>query len=518
MIKKLALLLCMLAPLGVPAFAQEDLLKKEQGVFDMFCAHCHGKHMVNPGTSSFDLRKFPKDERERFVNSVNNGRGDMPSWGDILLPEELDLLWHYVITRAGKEPAPFETANGATDTGEPDVDGATGAVSEETMAQAHDTFETYCSRCHGKDMVTGGTSSFDLRKFPKDGKDRFYNSVTTGHVDMPAWGDILTPEEIDLLWLYVKTRGGKEQASLDPSQPPDEPVKQASLLITPGTLTACLAKNGGVMSSRRARGGAGLDYEVAAALADRMGLALVVEWFESELEEESSPVRENYAMLAYGVCDIVPGFALYETSLSAFYKTRAALPRWDNMPTNLGRGFQVDLEPISVSDPYARMEMAVVYRSPDFERDIAEIADMDGLRIGVEQGTLAGVLTLRQGTDNMTTAAKTLNPGPDFLWRMEQGEFDAALVTVGAYDFHKKQNFVSTLLLDEYRHPIGFNLSIAMLRRNRDLLERIDPMIHAMIDDGTMAALAEKSKHTYSMPRKPWVQKHLTMQDIVFRR
>jgi len=417
MMIKIALLLCMLAPLGAPAFAQDDLLKKEEGVYEMFCAHCHGKHMVNPGTSSFDLRKFPKDEKERFFNSVTNGRGDMPSWGDILLPDEMDLLWHYVITRAGKEPAPFEST---------------------------------------QDPVKEDESS--------------------------------------------------------------EPVEESSLLIKPGTLTACLAKNGGVMSSRRSRGGAGMDYEVARALADRMGLAFEVEWFESEQDEESTPVRENYAMLAYGVCDIVPGFALYETSLSAFYKTRAALPRWDNRPQHLGREFQVDLEPISLSDPYARMEMGVVYRTAEFDRALTEIADLSGLRVGVEQGTLSGVLTMRQGTDEMAAQAVTLNPGADFLWRMEQGEFDAALVSVGAYDFHKKQNAVSTLFLDEYRHPIGFNLSVAMLKRNRDLLDRIDPALHAMMDDGTMAALARKSKHTYSAPRKPWVQHALTIQDIIFRR
>ena len=417
MMLRLALLLCILAPLGVPVSAQEDLLKKEQGVYNMFCAHCHGKDMVNPGTSSFDLRKFPKDQKSRFVESVNSGRGDMPAWGDVLLPDELELLWHYVLTRGGKEPAPFEPS-AAPATADPEAD---------------------------------------------------------------------TTEE-------------------------------SSLLITPGTLTACLAKNGGVMSSRRARGGAGMDYEVVAALADQMGLTLAVEWFESEQEEESTPVREAYAMLAYGVCDVYPGFALYETSLDAFFGTRAALPRWDNRPQYLGREFQIDLEPISVSDPYTRMEMGVIYRTAEFERDIQEIADMEGLRIGTEQGTLSGVLTLRQGSNKMAAAAKTFSPGADFLWNMEQGEFDAALVSIGAYDFDKKQNAVSTVTLDEYRHPIGFNLSLAMLRKNRDLLDEIDPLIHAMIDDGRMVALAEKSSFTYGTPRMPWVQRSLTMQEIMFTR
>jgi ABC-type amino acid transport substrate-binding protein len=417
MIKKLALSLCFLALLfGAPVFAQDDLLKKEEQLFNQFCSHCHGKHMVNPGTSSFDLRKFPKDDKPRFYESVSKGRGDMPAWGDVLFPEELDLLWHYVKSRAGKEPTAFDSsdASDVTESNEP---------------------ETVLS----------------------------------------------------------------------------------SLLITPGTLTACLAKNGGVMSSRRSKGGAGLDYQVALALANGMGLTLAVEWYESEQEEESSPVRESYAMLAYGVCDILPGFALYETSLSAFYKTRAALPRWDNRPDTLTREFQVDLQPLSVSDPYARMEMGVVFRTPEFVRPITRVADLEGLHVGVEQGTLAGVLTLRQGSATLTSEATTLNPGPDFLWKMEQGEFDAALVTVGAYDFHKKQNAISTLVLGDYRHSIGFNLSVAMLKSNRDLLDQIDPLINTMIADGTMAALADKSRLTYSEPRQPWVQTRLTMQDIMMR-
>ncbi len=391
------------------------------------------------------------------------------------------------------------------------------------LNKAKRVYKDFCSHCHGIDMKNAGNSSYDLRKFPKDQKDRFYTSVNKGKGDMPAWGDVLLPEELDLLWDYVVSRGGKEPLPKDQARAPvtddsEQTEQHSSLTVTPGTLTACLAKNGGVMSSRRAKGGAGLDYELVAALADRMGLALAIEWFESEQEEESTPIREIYAMLAYEVCDVIPGFALYETSLSAFYKTRAALPRYDNRPEHLGREFQVDLEPISVSNPYARMEMGVVYRTPEFEREITKVADMQGLRIGVEQGTLAGVLTLRQGTDQMTQDSITLNPGADFLWKMEQGEFDAALVTIGAYDFHKKQNFVSTLALDEYRHPIGFNLSVAMLKRRRDLLDQMDPIIDGMVADGAMAALAEKSKVTYSAPFEPWVQKHLTMRDILLTR
>lgn len=60
--------------------------------------------MVNSGTTSFDLRKFPLDQRDRFITSVTNGRGNMPSFKEGLTPEQIAMLWAYVGTRGGKEP------------------------------------------------------------------------------------------------------------------------------------------------------------------------------------------------------------------------------------------------------------------------------------------------------------------------------------------------------------------------------------------------------------------------------
>jgi mono/diheme cytochrome c family protein len=72
--------------------------------FHRTCAQCHGRNMVNSGTTVFDLRKFPLDQPERFVNSVTNGKGNMPSFKEALTPEEIAILWAYVGTRGGKEP------------------------------------------------------------------------------------------------------------------------------------------------------------------------------------------------------------------------------------------------------------------------------------------------------------------------------------------------------------------------------------------------------------------------------
>jgi mono/diheme cytochrome c family protein len=88
------------------AFAQlasaQDAFKPEQiksgsETYARHCAPCHGPRMTNPEGAT-DLRKFPRDQRDRFVASVTKGKNSMPPWGDVLKPDEIDALWAYVAT------------------------------------------------------------------------------------------------------------------------------------------------------------------------------------------------------------------------------------------------------------------------------------------------------------------------------------------------------------------------------------------------------------------------------------
>jgi mono/diheme cytochrome c family protein len=78
--------------------AQIDLGQIDLGkaTFAAKCSHCHGPNMVNAGTITPDLRRFP-DDRERFVTTVKSGKnGKMPPWGDILSEDDITHLWAYV--------------------------------------------------------------------------------------------------------------------------------------------------------------------------------------------------------------------------------------------------------------------------------------------------------------------------------------------------------------------------------------------------------------------------------------
>ena len=65
-------------------------------LFSRNCSPCHGTRMQNP-ESAFDLKTFPPAQHERFVNSVTRGKDQMPPWGDLLKPEEIEALWAYVM-------------------------------------------------------------------------------------------------------------------------------------------------------------------------------------------------------------------------------------------------------------------------------------------------------------------------------------------------------------------------------------------------------------------------------------
>ena len=61
------------------------------------CSPCHGPRLYGE-ESAFDLRTFPHDERDRFVASVTKGKNQMPAWGGLLKPDDIEALWAYVVT------------------------------------------------------------------------------------------------------------------------------------------------------------------------------------------------------------------------------------------------------------------------------------------------------------------------------------------------------------------------------------------------------------------------------------
>lgn len=72
-------------------------------------------------------------------------------------------------------------------------------------------FSVYCYRCHGVDAMGGGIAPNLRHSVSSEGivtHDVFITTVTNGRLDkgMPTWKALLSPEQMEDLWLYVNAR------------------------------------------------------------------------------------------------------------------------------------------------------------------------------------------------------------------------------------------------------------------------------------------------------------------------
>ena len=81
---------------GVTPFAPEQINKGAE-LFATHCSTCHGNRMAKPEWAPVDLRKFPREDHARFVDTVTYGIRNMPPWSDVLKPDDIEALWAYVV-------------------------------------------------------------------------------------------------------------------------------------------------------------------------------------------------------------------------------------------------------------------------------------------------------------------------------------------------------------------------------------------------------------------------------------
>lgn len=80
---------------GAKPFTPEQV-KMGAAVYARHCESCHGVRMIGPPWA-IDLNTFPRDNPARFVDSVTYGVRNMPPWGDIIKPDEIEALWAYLV-------------------------------------------------------------------------------------------------------------------------------------------------------------------------------------------------------------------------------------------------------------------------------------------------------------------------------------------------------------------------------------------------------------------------------------
>jgi mono/diheme cytochrome c family protein len=72
-------------------------------------------------------------------------------------------------------------------------------------AAGAEVYATNCSQCHGERLANSGGVP-DLRRLSPGDKEKFETVVNEGKGQMPAWGGLLSDEEIGQVWAYIRSR------------------------------------------------------------------------------------------------------------------------------------------------------------------------------------------------------------------------------------------------------------------------------------------------------------------------
>jgi len=251
----------------------------------------------------------------------------------------------------------------------------------------------------------------------------------------------------------------------------------------------------------------GFDVALAEAIAGRLGRPLKIQWFESKLDEDSSPALESNALLSDGRCSLVGGYALTKDSLVVPGVKTAKLPGFEGA-TREDRRRRVPLGVLAPSRAYIYSPLTVLLgpkaleKTPD--RRVTGVGDLAGLRIGVESGTLADAILMTFNNGRLIDSITHLVPGrDDLLGALERGDVDATLLDLRRFDAYRASHPDTRLAPSGYYYPIGANRGYVGLASDPDLLVAVNKALTELQTAGTIAELGRAAGLTYLPPREP---------------
>lgn len=256
---------------------------------------------------------------------------------------------------------------------------------------------------------------------------------------------------------------------------------------------------------QRGKPGTGFDVALAQGIADRLGRPLKIQWFESKLDEDSSPQLEANALLSDGRCSLVGGYALTRDSLVVPGVKTAKLPDFEGA-TRDDRRRRVELGVLTPSQAYVYSPLTVVLGPKARGRQINDIGDLSGLRLAIESGTLGDAILMSFEKGRLIEIITHLVPGrDDLLGALERGDYDATLLDLARFDAYRVAHRDTGLSASGYYYPIGANRGYVALASDAALLAAVNTALADLLAEGKIVDFARQAGLTYLPPREPLI-------------
>jgi ABC-type amino acid transport substrate-binding protein len=151
----------------------------------------------------------------------------------------------------------------------------------------------------------------------------------------------------------------------------------------------------------------------------------------------------------------------------------------------------------------------------DAAKPVARLADLEGLKLGVEGGTLADSILMTVEHGRFIPAVTHMVPGRgELLPRLEAGDYQATLIPIHRFDAYRLDHPDTKLRPSGYYLPVGFNMGFVGLATQADLIERVNAALDAMLKEGEVETLAKGAHMTYLPPREPYVLDRFLISDL----
>ena len=187
--------------LAVSTLAQEEesaavsaaLAPRAEGLIVARCSVCHSADLVSQ-------QRLPRD---RWAATVDK----MKHWGAEISDEEADLLVRYLSARYRSgapdhlPPVDIEMRKTEPLTQEPAAEGPVSGVA----ARGGGLFEHNCQACHGAGAMGGMGPKLVKNPILKH-EDVFWETVLHGRGPMPAWGSVLSHQDIADIYAWLTTK------------------------------------------------------------------------------------------------------------------------------------------------------------------------------------------------------------------------------------------------------------------------------------------------------------------------
>ena len=269
-------------------------------------------------------------------------------------------------------------------------------------------------------------------------------------------------------------------------------------------LKVCLDENLPPLSAhRKGAPDAGFDVALAEAVAAKLGRSLKIQWFESKLDEDSSPALEANALLSDGRCALVGSYALTTDSLVPPGLKTAKLPGFEGA-ASADRRRRIPLGVLAPSQPYIHAPLTVVLGPKARDKRISGIADLAGLRLAIESGTLGDAILMTFDNGRLIDSITHLVPGrDDLLGALDRGDFDATLLDLRRFDAYRAAHPDTKLAASGYFYPVGANRGYVGLDSDMALIAAVNKALTELQAADSMAAFATAAGLTYLPPREP---------------